>query len=116
MTGNNTSLDRVNNFNRLYDSLDTDTQMKLDHFIAGIEEVGQHMVGETTYNGSMELLHKIMPCLQAISSTINYLKIDINDNKYIHKLKWTPNDFIIPPKVLVRANERISKSSPTTLF
>ena len=112
----NDTADRVNNFNRLYDSLDEETQMKLDHFIGGIEEVGQHMLGETTYNGSMELLHKFMPCLQAISSTITYLKIDINDNKHIHKLQCTPNDFIIPPKVLVRANERISKSSPTTLF
>jgi len=86
MSGNNTSLDRVNNFNRLYDGLDKEMQIKLDHFIAGIEEVGQHKVGETIYNGSVELLDKIMPCLQAISSTITYLKIDINDNKYIHPM------------------------------
>jgi hypothetical protein len=116
MSGNNTAVDRVNNFNRLYDGLDEETQIKLDHFIAGIEEVGQHMVGETTYNGSLDLLYKFMPCLQSISSTITYCRIDIDSNKYIHKLKWTPNDFVIPPKVLVRANERISKSSPTTLF
>jgi len=108
MSGNNTVIDRVNNFNRLYDGLDQETQIKLDHFIAGIEEVGQNMVGETIYDGSVELLYKFMPCLQAISSTITYCKIDIDDNKYIHKLKWTPDDFIIPPDVLVRANDRIS--------
>lgn len=101
-------VDRVNNFNRLYDGLDEETQIKLDHFIAGIEEVGQNMVGETIYDGSVELLHKFMPCLQAISSTITYCQIEIDENKYIHKLKWTPDDFIIPSNVLVRANERIS--------
>ena len=100
--------DRVNNFNRLYDDLDEETQTKLDHFIAGIEEVGQHMVGETIYNGDMELLYKFIPCLQAISSTITYYKIDIDENKYIHKLKWTPDDFIIPTDVLIRANKRFS--------
>ncbi len=108
MSSNNTALDRVNNFNRLYDGLDEETQIKLDHFIAGIEEVGQDMVGETIYNGDKELLYKFMPCLQAISSTITYFKIVIDDNKYIHKLQWTPDDFVIPPNVLVRANERIS--------
>lgn len=108
MSGNNTTVDRVNNFNRLYDGLDEETQIKLDHFIAGIEEVGQNMVGETIYDGSVEFLHKFMPCLQSISSTITYLKIDIDSNKYMHKLKWTPDDFVIPPKVLVRATERIS--------
>ena len=100
--------DIVNNFNRHYDDLDEETQIKLDHFIAGIEEVGQHMVGETIYNGDIELLHKFMPCLQAISSTITCYKIDVYENKYIHKLQWTPDDFIIPPDVLVRAYERIS--------
>jgi hypothetical protein len=102
----NNTADRVNNFNRLYDALDEETQIKLDHFIAGIEEVGQNMVGETIYNGDMELLYKFMPCLQSISSTITYCKIDVYENKYIHKLQWSPNDFIIPPNVLVRANER----------
>jgi hypothetical protein len=100
--------DRVNNFNRLYDGLDEETQIKLDHFIAGIEEVGQDMVGETIYGGSVEFLEKFMPCLQTISSTITYCKIVVDDNKYIHKLQWTPDDFVIPPNVLVRANERIS--------
>ena len=100
--------DKVDNFNRLYDGLDEETQIKLDHFIAGIEEVGQHMVGETIYNGDKELLYKFMPCLQAISSTISYVKIDIDENKYIHKLQWTPYDFIIPSDVLDRANKRFS--------
>jgi hypothetical protein len=102
----NNTADKVNNFNRLYDGLDEETQIKLDHFIAGIEEVGQNMVGETIYDGSVELLCKFMPCLQSISSSITYFKIDIHENKYIHKLKWTPDDFIIPSNVLVRANER----------
>lgn len=104
----NDTADRVNNFNRLYDGLDKKTQIKLDHFIAGIEEVGQHMVGETIYHGDVELLDKFMPCLQSISSTITYYKIDVYENKYIHKLQWTPDDFIIPPDVLVRAYDRIS--------
>ncbi len=102
------TVDRVNNFNRLYDGLDEETQIKIDRFIAGVEEVGQNMVGETIYGGSVELLQKFMPCLQAISSTITCVKFDVDENKYMHKLQWTPDDFVIPPDVLVRAYDRIS--------
>jgi len=101
---NNT--DSVNNFNRLYERLDKHTQVKLDHFIAGIEEVGQFIIGETFYHGTYESLNEIMPCLKAISPTISSIKIEIDDNKFIYKLTWIPNDFIIPPDVIIRANER----------
>lgn len=97
-------------FSEEYNKLDPDTQVKLDHFIAGIEEVGQDLVGGTIYEGSSELLSKIMPCLQAISSTISSAKIDLTNGTYYHNLTWVPNDFIIPPDVLVRANERYVKS------
>jgi hypothetical protein len=98
--------DSINNFNRLYRNLDEDTQVKLDHFIAGIEEVGQFIIGETFYHGTDESLNEIMPCLRAISQTITSTKIELDDNKYIFKLTWTPNDFVIPPEVIIRANER----------
>lgn len=98
--------DRLNQFYCLYKMLDQDTQIRLDDFIAGIEEVGQFITGETFYEGSVELLNKFMPCLKAISPTITYFKIELDDNKYIHKLTWTPNDFVIPPDVIIRANER----------
>jgi hypothetical protein len=107
MTTNNT--DRLNNFNCLYDNLDKEIQVRLDDFIAGIEEVGQFIIGETIYNGDIEILNKFMPCLQAISPTIIYMKIELNENKYIHKLTWTPDDFIIPPDVIIRANDRYYK-------
>jgi len=102
--------DSINNFNRLYANLDEDTQVKLDHFIAGIEEVGQFIVGETFYDGTFESLNEIMPCLKAISPTIISDKIELDDNKYIFKLTFTPNDFVIPPEVIIRANERYYKN------
>jgi hypothetical protein len=53
----------VNKFNMHYNDLDQETQIRLDHFLAGIEEVGQHIVGETHFDGGEELLSKFMPCL-----------------------------------------------------
>jgi hypothetical protein len=103
--------DRLNQFNGLYNMLDQDTQVSLDHLIAGIEEVGQFIIGETFYNGNDELLNKFMPCLKAISPSITYFKIELDDNKYIHKLTWTPNDFVIPPDVIIRANERFNSNN-----
>ena len=96
-------------FSEEYNKLDPDTQVKLDHFIAGIEEVGQDIVGGTIFEGSSELLNSIMPCLHAISSTITSVKINLENGTYYHDLKWEPNDFIIPPDVLVRAYERYTK-------
>jgi hypothetical protein len=98
-----TDLDRENNFNALYNNLDKDTQVKLDHFIAGIEEVGQNFIGETIYKGSKELLDRFMPCLQAISPSIYISMTNIDDNNHLHKLNWEPNDFTIIQDVLVRA-------------
>ena len=104
--------DSVTNFNRLYANLDEHTQVKLDHFIAGIEEVGQFIIGETFYHGTDESLNEIMPCLKAISPTISLIKIELDNNKYIYKLTWTPNDFVIPPDVIIRANERYNNKHP----
>lgn len=101
--GKMTHIDRENKFNTLYNNLDTDTKVKLDHFIAGVEEVGQNFIGETFFRESKELLDRMMPCLQAISPSI-YISIpNIDDNNYLHKLNWEPNDFTIPADVLVRA-------------
>lgn len=100
-------IDRENNFNAIYNNLDKYTQVKLDHFIAGVEEVGQNFVGETIYNGSREVLDSFMPCLQAISPSIYISMTNIDDNNYLHKLNWEPNDFTIPADVLVRANANI---------
>ena len=105
-----TKEDRINKFNEEYNKLDSDMQAKLDHFIAGIEEVGQTIVGGTIFNGSAQLLESFMPLLQMISPTIAYLKIDLHDGNYCYELKWEPNDFIIPAELLVRANERIKVS------
>jgi hypothetical protein len=101
-----TITDSIQNFNRLYLTLDELTQAKLDHFIAGIEEVGQFITGETLYDGTTETLDQMMPCLKAISPTITSTKIELDDNKYIYKLTWTPNDFVIPSDVIIRANEQ----------
>ena len=103
-----TKEDRIYKFNEEYNKLDPDTQAKLDHFIAGIEEVGQDMVGGTIFNGSIQLLESFMPSLQVISPTIAYLKIDLHDGNYCYELKWEPNDFIIPDDLLIRAYERIN--------
>lgn len=100
----------LGNFKEEYSKLDDETQIKLDHFIAGIEEVGQDMVGGTVFEGSVELLNSIMPCLQSISSTITCVKIVLENGTYYHDLKWEPNDFIIPSDVLVRAQERYAKN------
>ena len=97
------NIDRVNKFNVLYDKLDKDTQVKLDHFIAGVEEVGQNFIGETFFRESKELLDRMMPCLQTISPSIYISITNIDDNNYLHKLNWEPNDFTIPADVLVRA-------------
>jgi hypothetical protein len=99
--------DRENNFNALYNNLDKDTQVKLDHFIAGVEEVGQNFVGETIYNGSREVLDRFMPCLQSISPSIYISMTNIDDNNNLHKLNWEPNDFTIIQDVLVRAYDNI---------
>jgi hypothetical protein len=99
----------LGNFKEEYSKLDHETQIKLDHFIAGIEEVGQDMVGGTIFEGSVELLNSIMPCLQSISSTITSVKIELENGTYRHDLKWEPNDFIIPSDVLVRAYDRYAK-------
>lgn len=100
-------IDRENKFNELYNQLDIDTQVKLDSFIAGVEEVGQDMVGETFFRGSKELIDMFMPCLKAISPSIYISDINIDNNTNIHKLNWEPNDFTIPADVLVRAHERL---------
>ena len=99
----------LGNFNEEYSKLDHETQIKLENFIAGIEEVGQDIVGGTIFEGTAEFLNSIMPCLQVISSTITCVKIDLENGTYYHDLKWEPNDFIIPADVLVRANERYAK-------
>jgi hypothetical protein len=96
-------IDRENKFNALYNKLDKDTQVKLDHFIAAIEEVGQHMVGETIFRGNKELLQRVMPCLEAISPSIYISMANIDDNNNLHKLNWYPNDFTIIQDVLVRS-------------
>ena len=106
-----TKEDRINMFNHEYSKLDSDTQAKLDHFIAGIEEVGQDTVGATIFNGSVQLLESFMPSLQVISPTIACLKIDLHNGNYCHELKWKPNDFIIPADVLARAYARIEVSA-----
>lgn len=100
---------KLSNFSEEYSKLDHETQIKLDHFIAGIEEVGQDMVGGTNFEGSIEFLNSIRPCLHTISSSLTIAKIDLENGSYIHNLKWEPNDFIIPADVLTRAYERYSK-------
>jgi hypothetical protein len=100
----------LGNFSEEYSKLDPETQIKLDHFIAGIEEVGQDIVGGTIFRESEEFLNRIMPCLQSISSTITSVKVELDDGNYYHDLKWKPNDFIIPSDVLARANERYAKT------
>jgi len=104
------SKDSIDNFNNRYNKLDDLTKAKLDHFIAGIEEVGQFIIGETFYNGTNETLDEFMPCLKAISPSITSMKIELDDHKYIFKLTWTPNDFVIPPDVIIRANERYNNN------
>ena len=32
---------------------------------------------------------------------------NIDDNNYLNKLNWEPNDFTIPADVIVRANDNI---------
>ena len=100
-------IDRENKFNELYNKLDICTQVRLDSFIAGVEEVGQDMIGDTIFHGSKELLDMFMPCLKAISSSIYISDINIDNNDIIHRLNWEPNDFIIPADVLVRAYRRL---------
>ena len=100
-------MNRIDRFNERYNQLDLDTQVKLDSFIACVEEVGQDMVGETLFRGSKELLDRLMPCLLAISPSIYISDINIDNNTNIHKLNWEPNDFTIPADVLVRAYERL---------
>jgi len=99
--------DIVNKFNEQYAKLDTATQVTLDHFLAGIDEVGQHIVGETIFRGSAELLNRYMPCIQAISSSVRISETGLDGDSNLHELKWEPNDFVIPSDVLVRAYARI---------
>jgi len=96
----------VNNFNKHYNELDSETQIKLDHFLAGIEEVGQHIVGRTIFRGSGELLNKFMPCLQTISSSICISESNLDGHSNLYELTWTPNDLDIPADLLVRAIDR----------
>lgn len=105
----------LGNFSEEYNKLDPETQAKLDNLIAGIEEVGQDIVGGTIFQGSSELLRSIMPCLHTLSSTITSSVIDLDNGMQNHKLSWEPNDFIIPQNVLVRANERYAKSMGISL-
>jgi len=102
-----TTIDRENKFNTLYNNLDADTQVKLDLFIARVEEVGQNFIGETFFRDSKELLDRLMHCLIAISPSMYISMANIDDNIYLHKLNWEPNDFTIPRGVLARANERL---------
>jgi hypothetical protein len=103
----------VNNFNMHYNDLDQETQIRLDHFLAGIEEVGQHIVGETHFEGGEELLSKFMPCLKEISSSVHISGSYENGNNKIYKLSWTPNDMNIPADVLLRAIDRITNVGKT---
>ena len=96
----------VNNFNKHYNELDSDTQIKLDHFLAGIEEVGQHIIGRTIFRGSGELLSKFMPCLQTISSSICISESNLDGDSNLYELTWTPNDLDIPADLLFRALDR----------
>jgi len=98
----------VNNFNTHYNDLDQETQIRLDHFLAGIEEVGQHMVGETHFDGGEELLSKFMPCLKEISSSVHISGSYENGHNKIYKVSWTPNDMYIPADVLLRAIDRVT--------
>jgi hypothetical protein len=96
----------VNNFNKHYSDLDSETQIRLDHFLAGIDEVGQHKIGRTIFRGSGELLHKFMPCLQTISSSICISESNLDGHSNLHELSWTPNDLDIPADLLLRALDR----------
>ena len=98
-----------NNFNNQYSKLDTETQIQLDHFLAGIEEVGQHYTGRTIFRGSGELLSKFMPCLQSISSSICISESNLDGHSNLYELTWTPNDLNIPADLLLRALDRIIK-------
>jgi hypothetical protein len=93
-----------------YNDLDQETQIRLDHFLAGIEEVGQHIVGETHFDGGEELLSKFMPCLKEISSSVHISDSyeNENGNNKIYKVSWTPNDMNIPADVLLRAIDRVT--------
>ena len=99
----------VGNFKLEYDKLDSETQVALDNFIAGVEEVGQDIVGETVYYGTSAQLDKFMPCLQALSTSISSIKIDLPNENCCFRLNWEPNDFIIPQEVLARVNKRHTK-------
>jgi hypothetical protein len=94
------------NFNKHYSELDSETQIQLDHFLAGIEEVGQHIVGRTIFRGSGELLNKFMPCLQTISSSIRISESNLNGDSNLYELTWMPNDLDIPGELLLRAIDR----------
>ena len=102
----NLDMSSVTNFNNHYSELDSKTQIQLDHFLAGIEEVGQHIIGRTIFRGSGELLNKFMPCLQTISSSIRISESNLDGQTNLHELTWTPNDLDIPADLLVRAIDR----------
>lgn len=103
------SVGTAGNFKLEFDKLDNETQIALDNFIAAIEEVGQDIVGGTVYYGTSTQLDQFMPCLQALSTSISSIKIDLPNDTYCFRLSWQPNDFIIPQEVLARVNERHAK-------
>jgi hypothetical protein len=94
------------NFNNEYNKLDIDTQKKLDDFIAGIEEVGSHFSNGINFTYDEELLDKFLPSLKTICSTLSSKKSISDQGDVILELNWEPNNFIIPPDVIVRTTER----------
>jgi hypothetical protein len=102
------SNEKYSKFYEQYEKLDTSSQIELDNFLACIEEVGQHFVGETTYYGKIEKLNSFMPCLLSISSSVN-IKDNYGDCN-IHKLTWEPADFDIPADLLLRVIDRYTNS------
>jgi len=99
---------KYDRFYEQYSKLDTTSQIELDHFLACIEEVGEHLSGETTYRGNIEKLNSFMPCLQSISSSVTISVKEKDDDVNLHKLTWKPNDFNIPADVLLRAIDRMT--------
>jgi len=95
-------------FYEQYSQLDTTSQIELDHFLACIEEVGEHLTGETIYHGSIKKLNSFMPCLQSISSSVTISEKEIDNDVNLHKVTWKPNDFDIPADALLRAIDRLT--------
>lgn len=96
----------ISKFNNEYAKLDSDTQIKLDDFILGIEEVGYHLSDGMKFLYDQEFLDSIWSALQAICSTLSTKKSYSFKGDVLIELNWEPNNFIIPPDVIARTNER----------